>query len=207
VALHRLCAGLTVWRQAAAFDKLGGGLHRARRFDKGRRAAMDVSVILMVVGDDRPGLTQALADAVVSAGGNWLESHLARLGDKYVGSVLVELPGERLGDLKAAAAKIDAVGFDVRILPASDEPRVSGQPLSFELVGRDRPGIVQEVTTALAGVGANIEELETSTEQGAMDGGALFRARARVTAPQGADVEIVRRALEGISGEIMVDFD
>lgn len=168
---------------------------------------MDVSVILMVVGDDRPGLTRALADAVMAAGGNWLESHLARLGDKYVGSVLVQLPGERLGDLKSAASKIGAVGFDVRILPASDEARPAGQPLSFELVGRDRPGIVQEVTTALAGVSANIEELETSTEDGAMEGGTLFRARARVTAPEGADLEIVRQALEGISGEIMVDFN
>lgn len=167
---------------------------------------MDVSVILMVVGNDRPGLTRSLADAVMAAGGNWLESHLARLGDKYVGSVLVQLPGDRLGDLKAAAAKIDAVGFDVRILPASDNAKPYGKSLTFELVGRDRPGIVQEVTTALARLSANIEELETSTEDGAMEGGTLFRARGRVTAPEGADLETVRQALENISGEIMVDF-
>ena len=38
------------------------------------------SVILNVSGSDRPGLTEALAGAVLSAGGNWLESHLSRLG-------------------------------------------------------------------------------------------------------------------------------
>jgi len=53
-------------------------------------------VILTAVGEDRPGLTQSLADAIHQAGGNWLESHFARLGGQYVGSVLVELPGERL---------------------------------------------------------------------------------------------------------------
>lgn len=37
------------------------------------------TLILSVIGSDRPGLTQALADAVLSAGGNWLESHLSRL--------------------------------------------------------------------------------------------------------------------------------
>ena len=47
--------------------------------------------VLSVVGSDRPGLTKALASAVLSAGGNWLESHLSRLGGLYVGSVLVEL--------------------------------------------------------------------------------------------------------------------
>jgi glycine cleavage system regulatory protein len=46
-------------------------------------------VILTVIGSDRPGLTAALAEAVLEAGGNWLESHLARLAGRYVGSVLV----------------------------------------------------------------------------------------------------------------------
>ena len=49
-------------------------------------------LVLSVVGSDRPGLTKALAAAVLSAGGNWLESHLSRLGGLYVGSVLVDLP-------------------------------------------------------------------------------------------------------------------
>ena len=62
---------------------------------------MNQSVILTVVGSDRPGLTRAIADAVFSAGGNWLESHLSRLGGKYVGSGLVELPAERLGHLNS----------------------------------------------------------------------------------------------------------
>ena len=52
------------------------------------------SVILSVIGSDRPGLTEALAGAVLAAGGNWLESHLSRLGGLYVGSVLVELEPE-----------------------------------------------------------------------------------------------------------------
>ena len=50
--------------------------------------------VLSVVGSDRPGLTKALAAAVLSAGGNWLESHLSRLGGLYVGSVLVELKSQ-----------------------------------------------------------------------------------------------------------------
>eukprot|EP01041_Mallomonas_annulata_P034880 gene34880-57733_t len=53
------------------------------------------TLILSVIGSDRPGLTQALANAVLSAGGNWLESHLSRLGGLYVGSVRVELAGDR----------------------------------------------------------------------------------------------------------------
>ena len=50
---------------------------------------MKTRVILSAAGCDRPGLTRSLAEAVLAAGGNWLESHLSRLGGRYVGSVLV----------------------------------------------------------------------------------------------------------------------
>ncbi len=161
----------------------------------------------MAVGDDRPGLTQSLADAIVEADGNWLESHFATLGGKYVGSVLVELPPEKLDDLEQAAGRMDASGFRVSVLPTATGMTPSGQPLRFELVGKDRPGIVREVSTALASLGVSIDDLETGTEEGAMFGGTLFRAKARVLVPKGTPLEDVRTALENISGEIMVDIE
>lgn len=167
---------------------------------------MDQSVILTVVGSDRPGLTRAIADAVYAAGGNWLESHLSRLGGKYVGSVLVELPTERLGELERAAQAIDAVGLSVAIVPSSVYPERGGQPLSIEIVGQDRPGIVREVTTVLAGLDVNIENFSTMIEDTAWSGAPLFRGRAQLLLPPEVSTDRVREALEEISGEIMVDF-
>jgi glycine cleavage system regulatory protein len=167
---------------------------------------MDQLVILTVVGSDRPGLTRAIADAVFAAGGNWLESHLSRLGGKYVGSVLVELPAERLGELEAAARAIDAVGLNVALVPAAGDAVRTGQPLGIEIVGQDRPGIVREVTTVLAGLDVNIEDFTTAIEGSAWSGAPLFRARAKLLIPAGLSTDQVREALERISGEIMVDF-
>ena len=167
---------------------------------------MNQEVILTVVGSDRPGLTRAIADAVYAAGGNWLESHLSRLGGKYVGSVLVELPQARLGELEAAAKAIDAVGLHVEILPAAGENQRSGQSLGIEIVGQDRPGIVREVTTVLAGLEVNIEDFTTAIEGSAWSGAPLFRARAKLLIPASVSTDQVREALERISGEIMVDF-
>lgn len=166
-----------------------------------------MEVILMAVGDDRPGLTQSLADAIAGAEGNWLESHFATLGGKFVGSVLVELPPSKINQLEEAAGRMDASGFRVSVLPTATGMTPAGQPLRFELVGKDRPGIVREVSTALAGLGVSIDDLETGTEEGAMFGGTLFRAKAQVLVPKGTALEDVRRALENISGEIMVDIE
>ena len=167
---------------------------------------MTTRVILSVAGSDRPGLTQALADAVLAAGGNWLESHLSRLGGTYVGSVLVALDPGKLPALESHIRGVDASGLRVSIVPAGDEPEAQGQPLWIELVGQDRPGIVREVTAVLAGLGVNIEDFVTTTENGAWSGELLFRAQARVTIPPGVAADSVQAALEDISGEIMVDF-
>ncbi|MEZ5750110.1 MAG: ACT domain-containing protein [Caenibius sp.] len=167
---------------------------------------MTTRIILTVLGSDRPGLTQALADAVLAAGGNWLESHLARLGGKYVGSVLVELDDGRLAELEQAISRIDRSGLEVSIVPAGDEPPASADIVAIELVGQDRPGIVRQVTDVLARMGANIEAFASEEEKGAWSGESLFRARARITLPATASVDQLRDALEAISGEIMVDF-
>lgn len=164
------------------------------------------SVILTVVGSDRPGLTKALADAVHAAGGNWLESHLARLGGRYVGSVLVDLPAGAQGELEAAARRIDAEGLSVTVLATVDQSEPLGTMLRLELVGQDRPGIVREVTAVLADLGVNIEDFATAIESGAQSGLPLFRATARLMVPAGTSTDAVGEALEAISGEIMVDF-
>ena len=93
-------------------------------------------IILTVIGPDRPGLTEALAGAVLAAGGNWLDSHLSRLGGTYVGSVLVELPGDALETLYAALSKGDAAKLRIEVFPAGDAAPV-GTRLDFALVGQD----------------------------------------------------------------------
>src|ERR1700733_8425700 len=98
--------------------------------------------VLSGVGSDRPGLTKALAAAVLSAGGNWLESHLSRLGGLYVGSVLVELEAGGVDGVRSVVRTVDAHGLDVRIAPAIEASGLDGEALRFALVGQDRPGIV-----------------------------------------------------------------
>jgi glycine cleavage system regulatory protein len=163
-------------------------------------------IVLSVTGSDRPGLTSALAEAVLAAGGNWQEGHLSRLGGLYVGSVLVELPDANVGELQRQVQAIDTAGLNVVINPAGDEPAIAPTALLFELVGQDRPGIIREVSAILARLGVNIESLSSGEETGAWGGERLFRAELLVTLPEGVGPEVVQEALESISGEIMVDF-
>ncbi|MCR5876219.1 amino acid-binding protein [Phenylobacterium sp. J426] len=162
-------------------------------------------LILSVTGSDRPGLTEALASAVLSAGGNWLESHLSRLGGLYVGSVLVDLAADREDALRSAVQAVDDQGLEVRIAPAPSAPYVTGEMLDLELVGQDQPGIVHHVTKVLSGLGVNIESFDTRLSLEAHSGAQLFHLEARVRLPAGRALGDVQAALEAISAEIMVD--
>lgn len=163
------------------------------------------TLILSVMGSDRPGLTQALASAVLTAGGNWLESHLSQLGGLYVGSVLVELDGDKVEALRAAVSAVDAQGLEVRIAPTVEAPAAAGEVLRLGVVGQDRPGIVHQVTGVLSGLGANIESFGSRLSIEPHQGASLFHLDARLRLPPGLTAAAVQDALEAISGEIMVD--
>jgi len=163
-------------------------------------------MILSVVGSDRPGLTQALASAVFTAGGNWLESHLSQLGGLYVGSVLVELDESGVEALREAVQAVDAQGLEVRLAPAVDPADgASGEALAFSLVGQDQPGIVNRVTAILTRLSVNIEAFKTRVEAEPHSGAPLFHLDARLRLPSTLKAADVQAALEEISAEVMVD--
>ena len=160
------------------------------------------SLILTVVGPDRPGLVRALAEAVDASGGSWLESRMARLAGQFAGIVLVEAPDSLTEDLRA----LESQGLKIVVqtgTPGAKAPAPSR--LALEVVGNDRPGIVRDISRVLAGCGVNIEELTTDVASGSFSGGALFKVTALLRAPDDAAVSLVRTGLEGLGNELMVD--
>ena len=64
-----------------------------------------------------------------------------------------------------------------------------------------------EVSRALSGFDANIEELHTETYTGSMGGEAMFSVNAKIVLPDTLNTEDVRSALEQIAHDIMVDIE
>lgn len=172
---------------------------------------MRISLVITVIGADRPGLVESVAWVVAESGGNWLESRMARLGGQFAGIVRIELPAERETALRAALAGIQEKGVMVTMGGASvaePEPAAPGRTVArLELVGQDRPGIVRQITGVLASHGVNVEELTTGTESAPMSGGLLFRAVLQVSLPAAVKLEAVRSDLEEIAADLMVDVD
>src|SRR5659263_720746 len=64
------------------------------------------TLVLTVIGDDRPGLVDVLSGLVTAHGGSWEHSRMARLGGKFAGIVQVEVPEQEVGGLRAALREL-----------------------------------------------------------------------------------------------------
>lgn len=164
--------------------------------------------VLSMIGADRAGLVDALSEVIVEHGGTWERSQMVELAGTFAGMVLVRVPPDRAQAFVAGLEPLRERGLlDVTVRSATDDadPDGGAETIRFEVVGRDRPGIVHEVSHAIALLGIGIVELATSTESAAMDGGQLFRAEALVRLPDGVSREDLTSALEGLSNDLMVD--
>jgi len=167
---------------------------------------MSTSLILTIVGPDRPGLVNLLSDKVTAFGGNWLESRMANLAGQFAGIVHLHVPQARLEPLIAALGELERQGLRVVATPGTDA--AMGQPgrrLQLELIGQDRPGIVRDISHALASRGVSIEELVTDCVSGSMSGESLVRATARLRVPAQLGTAQLRDALEALANDLMVD--
>src|SRR4051812_4300300 len=135
-------------------------------------------LVLTLIGLDRPGLVESVAQVVADHGGNWLESRMIHLGGHFAGILRVEVPPDRRATLSRALDGLAASGLRVVAddapappsAPASaaqseawaGSPRAhrpdDGQLMKLELIGLDRPGLVREISQLLAQHGINVEE-------------------------------------------------
>jgi glycine cleavage system regulatory protein len=156
-----------------------------------------------LLGTDRPGIVARLAKVAADAGASWQESKMARLAGKFAGVVSLEVPADSLAELERAVQELDAEGLKLTVERGAAQSDQHG--LSIDLVGLDRPGIVRDVSAALARHGVNIDELETDVSSASMSGEPLFHARIHVLLPRDVSLESLQRDLEAIADELMVD--
>jgi len=167
---------------------------------------MQRSVVMTIIGEDRPGLVESVAAIVTDQGGNWLESRMSHLGGQFAGILRVEIPAERQQALVAALRGLESRGLRVVVHPERDTTAPSAAPTSLlEIVGQDRPGIVKQISHALAAHRVNVEELHTECASAPMSGETLFKARAKLSIPASCDVAALRGQLEQIAGDLIVE--
>jgi len=167
---------------------------------------VSVSLVLTLIGEDRPGLVELLSETVVQHEGNWLESRMSHMAGRFAGILRASVPEARAEALEAALVALESRGLRVlveRSAQSDAERELRGIPL--ELVGADRPGIIREISHALASRRINVDELQTECTSAPMSGETLFNARATLRIPREASLDELVDLLEEIADDLMVE--
>lgn len=166
------------------------------------------TLVLTVIGDDRSGLVSALSGVIADHSGSWEQSQMAHLAGKFAGIVVVAVPDDRAEALIEELGPLGTQGLlNVTVERGAEEEPVgqTATRLSLDLVGADRPGIVHDISSALAARQVGVEDLRTVTRAAPMSGGMLFEATATLLAPPSASMAELQAVLEELANELMVD--
>lgn len=164
------------------------------------------SVVMTLVGPDRPGLVEKVSDVIQEHDGNWLESRMAHLAGQFAGIVRIDVAD---GRIEALTKQLQALSDQqLTIVTATDtsgpQPPLSS-PMTVQVVGNDRPGIVKRITAVLSSHDVNVEELTTECMDAPHSGGSIFQATARLRIPEGMSIELLQDELERIATDLMID--
>lgn len=162
-------------------------------------------LVLSFIATDKPGVVERITEAVADAGGNWLESRMAHLAEKFAGVARVTVPDDKAAGLESALSALNEDGFQMVVETVGELTEQEGRVLVLDFVGPDHPGILHEVSSCLAERGVSVENMKTELEEAPMGGGRLFHANGRVRVPESADNTALRDALEELAGALMVD--
>jgi glycine cleavage system regulatory protein len=164
------------------------------------------SLVVTVMGRDRPGIVRSLSDCAQRHGASWAASRLSNLAGEFAGMVHLEVPRENADALAAALSALDASGLRLVIARSEGAQAAEGlRGIDLELVGEDRLGIVSQLTRILAECGISIEHIHTEIVGPETSGKHSFKVVAHLLAPRALSLDELRRKLEVLANEMMLD--
>ena len=166
---------------------------------------MGTSLVVTIIGNDRPGIVERLSEVVLAAGANWEESRMARLAGKFAGILHISVASADADTLASGLRAMSSDGLTVVVESSAAPAAEASRTVRLELVGNDHPGIIRDISRVLAQHQVNIEEVETGVSGAPMSGEQLFRARAQLRLPAAVTSDWLRERLEALAGELMVD--
>ena len=163
-------------------------------------------LVITFISDDRPGLVEKLSQMVQQRDGNWLESKMAQLSGKFTGIVEISLPEEQVSVLTQELKALSSEGISLLAeAVVSEPPQAVLNSGEVSILGLDRPGIVNEISTALASQNINVEEFHSLVEAAPMSGQPLFKAELAIGIPATVNLEELNEKLDAISQSLDIE--
>ena len=157
---------------------------------------------MTVLGPDRPGLLASLSETIYAHGGSWFESRLSRFAGHFAGILRFDCADGRHDELVEALNALE--GLSLQIVKEVNVPHRMVKHLNFDVHGHHHPGIVRKISSVIAQIGGNLEELSTERDAAPQPGHYLFRTVGRVAVNEDFETDKLTTMLEELGVDITV---
>lgn len=163
------------------------------------------SLVISIMGKDKPGIVDALAKCIYQHSGNWLGSSFAHMAGMFTGFVEVHVSTDKKQPLIDA---LDSIS-DLSVQAVETQISTNSLPteLTVEVMGNDKPGIVQELTSVLNQFNLNIVNFASHCESAPNWGSLMFKATAVIAVPNEFEHDTLQQALESLSNDLVVEIE
>lgn len=151
---------------------------------------MTNQLVIAAVGQDRPGLVDALSGWILDSGCNIADSRMTVLGGEFAVLLLVEGKWNNLAKLEDQVDNLQTE-LGMKISLKRTEPRRPGGaflPYAVDVVALDHPGIVHNLASFFSQRSINIQDLSTAGYSAAHTGTQMFSVHMTLDVP--ADTHI-----------------
>ena len=163
------------------------------------------SILISVLGDDKPGLLDSLSEIIVSNDGDWVESNMSTVEAKFAGILRVNVPSK---NAKKLIKELTSSKLGLQIACEEPAPVTLSDYKSYniELIGQNHVGIINQLSHVLTyDLKANVEGIKTEIIDASMSGEKLFKAQINLHLPTSIDERLIKDKLELIADEMMVE--
>lgn len=151
-------------------------------------------LVISALGEDRPGIVNALTRQVSDLGGNIVDSRMTRLGGEFAVLMMVAGSWDTIAKVEAALPGLQKE-LDLTLISrrtGEREPEPAGLPYTVEVFALDHPGIVHQLAGFFSSRGINIQDLYTDSHPAAHTGSPVFTASLTIHVPEGVHISRLR---------------
>jgi glycine cleavage system transcriptional repressor len=165
--------------------------------------------VLTAVGDDRPGLVDAVTLYVTERGGNLEDSRMVNLRGQFAMMMLVagsEQAMSRLQDGLGTLRRDCHVHAELRPADSGAARRSPALPFKLNTWAMDHPGLMQSVSHLLGELGVNIESADSSLRPAPYTNTPLFEMELVLSVPATTHVAELRERVGQLCDEMNIDW-
>lgn len=163
---------------------------------------MNVQVMVTVSGFNQTELTNVLSNKTHALGGIWVNSKISHIDDYVAGLIKIEIDD---GNVEKLLSDFKTLDISVSAINLGAVTHEKSTPLDLCIDGKDRPGLVKNITQILRENSIKVENMECNRLGVAGIEGTLFTSHFKIIVDEQFDKYALVSSLQEVAEDLIID--